>query len=237
MDSFEQSEEALFEKCLELPRDEREAYLDRVCGENTDLKDAVLGLLRAHDTPHGFLEHTVADPVSFEPDEGEGHSSHDESRIAGRQSRASFKRLGLAIAFVLIASLIWFSARQFFQTATPLEELDALSIGLLPFDWTGDEDTASALAQKLPQSIAVELSGIEGMSARVGPPDTGQWNIRERAEALQVRSLLVGSVQQVGNQLQIGFEWVDALNGATMLASATSGLAWAKSLSAVASTL
>ena len=38
----------IFHDALELERDEREEYLNQVCGENEDLKKEVLSLLKAH---------------------------------------------------------------------------------------------------------------------------------------------------------------------------------------------
>ena len=49
-------EEVFFQKCLELPPEEREQFLDSACSNNAALRDAVLNLLRAHDMGEGILD-------------------------------------------------------------------------------------------------------------------------------------------------------------------------------------
>ena len=48
--------QTIFLAAVELPPDERAALLDRECGEDTQLRDRVWALLKAHDDPGSFLE-------------------------------------------------------------------------------------------------------------------------------------------------------------------------------------
>lgn len=56
MSDPEHTEESLFEQCLELEPEKRRAFLDSACGEDSELRKAVLNLLRSHETSGGFLE-------------------------------------------------------------------------------------------------------------------------------------------------------------------------------------
>ena len=56
MNEFEYTEESLFEKCLELPQEERAAFVEGECVAQPELKGAVLQLLRSHQRAGGFLE-------------------------------------------------------------------------------------------------------------------------------------------------------------------------------------
>ncbi|MCZ6673149.1 MAG: hypothetical protein O7C75_09435 [Verrucomicrobia bacterium] len=56
MNSYENPEEQLFQKCLELPPGEREQYVKDSCPDDPELRDSVLSLLRSHETAGGFLE-------------------------------------------------------------------------------------------------------------------------------------------------------------------------------------
>ena len=49
------SEETLFAEALELPPEERPAFLDEKCGENAELRERVGLLLRSHETAESFL--------------------------------------------------------------------------------------------------------------------------------------------------------------------------------------
>src|SRR5262245_1713201 len=49
------SESVIFQAAARLAPDERDAYLDRACGENRPLRDEVESLLRAHDPQTSFL--------------------------------------------------------------------------------------------------------------------------------------------------------------------------------------
>ena len=65
MNDSEHSEESLFEQCLELPLEERVAFVESACAGNSELRDSVLRLLSSHDTVGGFME------TSPEEDSGE----------------------------------------------------------------------------------------------------------------------------------------------------------------------
>ena len=56
MNEFEHTEESLFEQCLELPPEEREAFVEEQCRDHPELRDAVLSLLRSHQRSGDFLE-------------------------------------------------------------------------------------------------------------------------------------------------------------------------------------
>src|SRR5580658_4396920 len=61
-------EGALFAAALEMPADQRGAYLDQACGGNTDLRQQVEGLLQVHDEARHFFDELtpVARPASAE---------------------------------------------------------------------------------------------------------------------------------------------------------------------------
>ncbi len=56
MSSHDDREEALFEKSLRLPPEEREAFVRWECGSDEELAECVLALLRSHDSAGEFLE-------------------------------------------------------------------------------------------------------------------------------------------------------------------------------------
>src|SRR4051812_35792958 len=52
--------DAVFDAVLDLPTTEQLAYVDRTCSEDPQLRDEVLGLLRAHHHDGGILDGTMA---------------------------------------------------------------------------------------------------------------------------------------------------------------------------------
>ena len=56
MSEIDPREEALFQKSLELPREERERYLVSSCRGDPVLRENVLGLLKSHEAGGGFLD-------------------------------------------------------------------------------------------------------------------------------------------------------------------------------------
>ena len=55
------NEESIFAEAVAKPGAERSAYLDRVCGDDAQLRSRVDALLAAHDHPDDFLEDPVAE--------------------------------------------------------------------------------------------------------------------------------------------------------------------------------
>jgi hypothetical protein len=55
----------LFARALDLPRSERDTFLDQSCGGDADLQSSVKALLRAYDTKSGLFLETP--PVSAAP--------------------------------------------------------------------------------------------------------------------------------------------------------------------------
>jgi hypothetical protein len=58
MKSDSDREVALFTEAVKVPREERDAFLDRTCRGNDDLRQRLEALLRAHDRLGSFLEGT-----------------------------------------------------------------------------------------------------------------------------------------------------------------------------------
>ena len=56
MNSSEQREEAVFEAALQIPAEQRGAYLDKACGEDVELRRRVDVLLQAFERADGFLK-------------------------------------------------------------------------------------------------------------------------------------------------------------------------------------
>ena len=82
-------EVAIFAAALELPLDQRGAYLDQVCGDDIALRRQVEALLRVHDDAGNFFEKlsSVARPTSarggndwFTRDNSSSHDSIRETR-------------------------------------------------------------------------------------------------------------------------------------------------------------
>ena len=57
MNDFNRSEEALFQKCIELPPDRRIAFLEESCQGDPELKDSVLNLLKSYESTDSFMDH------------------------------------------------------------------------------------------------------------------------------------------------------------------------------------
>jgi serine/threonine protein kinase len=55
------NEDAIFFQALELSGDERSAFLDRACGDDSKLRSQVEGLLEAHEHPDSYLQNPVRD--------------------------------------------------------------------------------------------------------------------------------------------------------------------------------
>jgi hypothetical protein len=63
--------DAIFDDALDLPIDQRDAFIDRACAGDGELREAVHRLLRAHQRSEGFLESPaveVAAPLLQERD-------------------------------------------------------------------------------------------------------------------------------------------------------------------------
>lgn len=63
--------DAIFDEVLDLPVDQRDAFIDRACAGDEELREAVHRLLRAHLRSEGFLESPaveVAAPLLQERD-------------------------------------------------------------------------------------------------------------------------------------------------------------------------
>ena len=56
MNSDSDRELTVFTEAVKIPVQERDAFLDRVCGDDDDLRAKVEALLRAHDRLGDFLE-------------------------------------------------------------------------------------------------------------------------------------------------------------------------------------
>jgi eukaryotic-like serine/threonine-protein kinase len=74
MKDFSNSEEILFQKCIELPPDRRQAFLDESCQGDPELKDSVLRLLKSYESADTFM--------SQEPDKDSVMVSDHLKRIA-----------------------------------------------------------------------------------------------------------------------------------------------------------
>lgn len=53
--------DAIFDKALDLPVDQRDAFIDRACEGDGEVREAVHRLLRAHQRSEGFLESPAVD--------------------------------------------------------------------------------------------------------------------------------------------------------------------------------
>jgi hypothetical protein len=63
--------DAIFDDALDLPVDQRDAFIDRACAGDGEVREAVQRLLRAHQRSEGFLESPaveVAAPLLQERD-------------------------------------------------------------------------------------------------------------------------------------------------------------------------
>src|SRR6266540_2806655 len=69
MNQAEPREEAVFEAALQLPTDQRAAFLDQTCAEDADLRRRVEALLGAFERAGGFMK---APAISLSPIGGEG---------------------------------------------------------------------------------------------------------------------------------------------------------------------
>ena len=56
MENDSEREVVIFTEALKLAVEERDAFLERMCGGDEDLRGKVEGLLRAHDRLGSFLE-------------------------------------------------------------------------------------------------------------------------------------------------------------------------------------
>ena len=50
------SDREIFKKAVQLPPEQRAAYLDEACGDNLELREDVESLLNAHENAHSFME-------------------------------------------------------------------------------------------------------------------------------------------------------------------------------------
>ena len=66
MDSDSDREIAIFTEALKLPLEEREAFLERVCGDDEELRRRLEAMLRAHDRLGNFLEEPPTGGTSIE---------------------------------------------------------------------------------------------------------------------------------------------------------------------------
>ena len=66
MNSDSDREVAIFTEALKLPLEEREAFLERVCGDDEKLRRRLEAMLRAHDRLGNFLEEPPTGGPSIE---------------------------------------------------------------------------------------------------------------------------------------------------------------------------
>ena len=77
MNDHPKREVALFAEALQLPIDERSAFLERGCGDDAQLRQRVEGLLRSHDSAGDFLEKPPPDVLESGPEPSAGQTPGD----------------------------------------------------------------------------------------------------------------------------------------------------------------
>lgn len=98
MNESENREAQLFEKCLDLPAGEREAFLEKECPDNLKLRERVLHLLSMYETSDDFLE--------TEPGDGSAGVMNELQRIAP-SDEASGDRIGRYRLLEVIGEGAW----------------------------------------------------------------------------------------------------------------------------------
>lgn len=131
------------------------------------------------------------------------------------ESGASITHItGRRMDFVVIAlpcAAVLFLAHDQWLTGPPPE----LSIAVLPFDHAGADGTdAAVLATGIQDGMLTRLSQLEPLkvTSRTSTErhEESTNSLREIAAELGVRKILEGGVQQVGNQIRINVQLIDA---------------------------
>ncbi len=104
--------------------------------------------------------------------------------------------------------------------AKPLAPLPARSVAVLPFEDRGSAEGADFLAEGIPENVLHQLARFPGLTviargSSFAFRDSDE-DLRSIGRKLNVRYLLEGSVQTVGEQLRVTSSLVDAETGASI---------------------
>jgi TolB-like protein len=132
-------------------------------------------------------------------------------------SRAELGILTLLLAFGGL--LVYWTAQRASphpQPPDPIEQarLDPLTLAILPFDLLGDAPADRHLADGLHSELLLNMARLSGLrvisrtSVSAYPP--GQYRLRQVAEELRAGSVIEGSVQRIGEHLQVRLQLIDA---------------------------
>jgi len=126
-----------------------------------------------------------------------------------KSSKKGVYYIGLSI--IIIALLGYWGYRQFYSS--PPAELEDVTIAVLAFDFQSSDGDLEWLGEGFPGAIRDALNNVNGLQV-IGKASSQSFKgknatIEEIGEALNVKSLLGGSVSKVGNKLRITAQLID----------------------------
>lgn len=124
----------------------------------------------------------------------------------------------VAAAVLTVASVLWFATRDASQDARQATPVPVRSIAVLPFENLSTAEDGEILAFGIPETILHQLANVPELvviartsSFALAGADR---DVRDVGRQLNVRFLLEGSVQRLGQRLRITSQLVDTQTGA-----------------------
>ena len=203
MNDFEHTVQTLFEKCLQLPREEWESFLESSCPNELELRENVLSLLHSHESTGGFLDMLKeTDPGITITELGTGP---DSEALLPKERSSSRRFLWLTLLIGVFAILAFYSYNR---------NSDQASIAVIPFGIITDADEDLALVEGIHSQLITELSSQEflrvlSIKKTIRYLNTSKTG-REIGQELGVHYLLVGDIQRYGSQVRINAQLINS---------------------------
>ncbi len=163
----------------------------------------------------------VDEPMEVFALTNEGLTVPDKKKIEGKLNEDRFrkKRILFISVFLILCASLFIIYRQFFNHADI--ENNAKSIAILPFSAIGIVD--DNMSDGLVEDILVHLSKVSELDKVISNRSSSKYaNSKETpseiGEELNVNSLVLGTMQQVGDTLRVSAQLIDTKTGNTLWA-------------------
>ncbi len=168
-----------------------------------------------------FQFKNVDEPIEVFALANDGLVVPEKKKIEGKleEEKSKKKKILFASIFLILCVLLFITYRQFFNH-TNIKN-NAKSIAILPFSVIGTVD--DNMSDGLVEDILVHLSKVSELDKVISNRSSSKYNNSTETpsqigEELNVNSLLIGTVQQVGDTLHVSAQLIDTKTGSTIWA-------------------